>query len=165
MNHKKIAEGFSKGVRQIGDNLEYLSRSKNSLNTAHSRKAIANAYVEVFKFLCYALRWQASRWSRFSSAVNNSSYDNHIKTHVDEVERLAKLVDRETQRHTYEEVVEIGSVLGSSGHQTNMADRFRKQDGPRVEASFEDASKAFSRLGDGIVHCLTAAEDQQEYGM
>ncbi|KUI55017.1 hypothetical protein VP1G_02340 [Cytospora mali] len=166
VNHKKVAEGFSKAFRHIGDNMEYLSRSKSSLNTSQARRAVANAYVEVFKFLCYSMNWQASRWNRFSSAVQNTFYDDHIKTHVDEIERLAKLIDRETNRQTHEgvlDLLEIGNTLSSSAQQRSTADRFRTQSESQVSMSFEDASKAFSRLGYDVTHCLTAAEQQHDY--
>ncbi|KUI68926.1 hypothetical protein VM1G_04638 [Cytospora mali] len=166
VNHKKVAEGFAKAFRHIGDNMDYLSRSKSSINTSQARRAVANAYVEVFKFLCYSMNWQASRWNRFSSAVQNTFYDDHIKTHVDEIERLAKLVDRETNRQTYEgvlDLLEIGSTLSSSAQQRTTADRFRTQSESQVNMSFEDASKAFYRLGYDVTHCLTAAEQQHNY--
>lgn len=91
----------------IGENLEYLSRSRSSLNALLARRTVANGYVEVFKFLCYAMNWQASRLNRFTSAMRNTLYDNYIKTHVDEMERLAKLVDRETNRQTHNGVVRL----------------------------------------------------------
>lgn len=155
------------GLKQIGDNLDYFSESKNSLNTPRARKAVANAYVEVFKFLCSAMRWQASRWNRLTSTIQNTFYDDHIKSHVEEIERLARLVDRETNRQTHEGVVgllDIGSALSSSAHQRSAADRFRTQEGTQVMKSLDDASMAFSRLGYDVTHCLTAAEEQHDYG-
>lgn len=167
MNYKRVAEGFSKGFRHISGNLEYLFLSERSLNTSHARKAVANAYVEVFKFLCYAMNWQASRLNRVTSAMQNTFYDDHIKTHVDEIDRLARLVNREMNRQTHEGIVdllEMGSTLNSAAQQKSTANRFRKNDVVQVNMSFEGASEAFSRLGYDAAHCLTAAEQQYDYG-
>lgn len=166
VNYKRVAEGFSKGFRHISDNLEYLFLSERSLNTTHARKAVANAYVEVFKFLCYAMNWQASRLNRVTSAMQNTFYNDHIKTHVDEIDRLARLVNREMNRQTHEGVVdllEMGSTLNSAAQQKSTANRFRKNDVVQVNMSFEGASEAFSRLGYDATHCLTAAEQQYDY--
>ncbi|KAG8158199.1 hypothetical protein KVR01_011960 [Diaporthe batatas] len=165
-NHKRVGEAFTRGLKSIGDNLAFLSRSKNTLNTPLLRKAICDAYVEVFKFLCYMMRWQTSRWNRLSSSVQSSFYDDHIKAHIDEIEQLAKKVNREINRETLDgvrDLLEIGNNLTPSEKSKTAADRSRRQDASDRTPIFDRASKAFSQLGYNVTYCLTATEEQHDH--
>lgn len=167
VNHKKAAEGFSKGFKKIGDTLAYLADCGRILDSPKIRKALASAYVEVFKFLCTALRWLGSKWSRFSSSVQATFYDDHIKCHIDEIERLASVVDRDLGLKTTTGVLnllDLGQALKTPQQKTSIATRFRKQDDAEVGEDFEMASKAFAQLGTGVTHCLGATEAQHDYG-
>lgn len=167
MNHKKAAEGYSRGFKEIGDNLAYLADSIRSLDTPRARKSLANAYVEVFKFLCSALHWAGSLRHRMNASIQASFYQDHIKSHIDEIKRLAEIVDRDMGLQTHNgvlDLLDIGRALESSDQKRSAATRFRKRDDGEREQHFTNASKEFSRLGLNVTDCLHATEEQHNYG-
>ena len=164
VNHKKVAEGYSKAFKKIGDSLAYLSDSRKSLDIPRVQKALANAYVEVFKFLCRALQWLESRWKRLGSSILTTFYDDHIKSFEEGIEQLSKEVDREINRQTHDRVLDLQIALDSTELKKGTAARFRIQDDAEVGQGFENASKAFTHLGHDIIRCLNATEEQHDYG-
>lgn len=102
-----------------------------------------------------------------SSSVQGSFYDDHIKTHVDEVKRLAKIVNYEINRETLKgvkDLLEIGNILGPIDTSKTSADKFRMQDISNRTPTFDRASKAFTQLGYDVTYCLNATEQQHDYG-
>lgn len=102
-----------------------------------------------------------------SSSVQGSFYDDHIKAHIDEVKRLARIVGLEINRETLDGVrglLEIGNAFGPIDKSKTAADRSRGQDYSDRSPAFDQASTAFSQLGFDVAYCLTATEQQHDHG-
>lgn len=76
-------------------------------------------------------------------------------------------MDREINSQTHKgvrDLQELGATLSSPEQQKSTADRFRKLEGADADGSFEKASKALYQLGYDVTRCLTAVEEQHDYG-
>lgn len=103
-----------------------------------------------------------------------SFYDVRIKPYVEEVKRLAGLVDSEISRKTLEvgketlegvrDLLDIGNALGPIDKSKTAADRFRSREDSNRTPAFDEASRAFSQLGYDVTCCLTATEEQHDHG-
>jgi hypothetical protein len=80
-----VVKVFSKGFHDIIEEMCYLSTSKEVLDAQPIRQGIANAYVQLSKFLYYSMNWYGKRIKRFTVSLRGNFYDDNIKAYVDEV--------------------------------------------------------------------------------
>lgn len=166
-SYEKVAEGFSRGLRHIGDEFQYIVSSQEQLpDTSIFRQTVAFAYTEVFRFLCSAMEWEASWIYRVMASLKNGFYEKHLKSHIDEIEHLARKVHRHIGLATQGDVADLRKTVlkyDTPAQQTMISNRYRKEDDAKKTEQFETASKNVL-VGLGMKNCLVAAEKQFEHG-
>lgn len=135
-----------------------------SLDTPRIRKAVAAAYAEVFKFLCSAMGWLASRRRRLSASLQSEFSEEQVCGYLAEIKRLAGDVTRELNLNTHDEVVNFVRAQNIAAQQKSTNDLFRRKDDAQKGESWNVAAQSFARVGNEMKHCLVAAEEQHDYG-
>ncbi|KAK4230040.1 hypothetical protein QBC38DRAFT_384886 [Podospora fimiseda] len=176
-NHRTVAEGFTRAIQEIGAYFSFIQktgkvmsmfeqRTQTPLDTREVRLAISRAYIPVFKFLCYAMEWHSSSFSRFKTTFNVKFYGEKVKEFVEEVKRLAEHLDRVVTQaiaeDTNKKVYEIAdqTMYMSRDVQMGGADQNRRLAAADRSRDFSiSASLLSSQLGLDAARTLISSEE------
>ncbi len=61
-------------------------------------------YVQVFRFLCYAMTFYQSRRNRIKASLNQNFYNDQVQKMVNEIQRSVQLIRRESEFMTQSRV-------------------------------------------------------------
>ncbi|KAI2622557.1 hypothetical protein GGR54DRAFT_599023 [Hypoxylon sp. NC1633] len=99
-DYEKTAEGFSEALADLGGDLHYVGRSTRISDSPEMKRYVVSLYVEVFEFLCHAMKWYQSPGRRLLKSWNVHFYDNTVEKRVIRIQRLVKQISREADVET-----------------------------------------------------------------
>ncbi|KAI1123361.1 hypothetical protein F5Y10DRAFT_270159 [Nemania abortiva] len=92
VNHENMAEGFSRALQELSQDLNFVRRGTLLCSTSEMKGHIVLLYREVFAFLCYTLKWYSSSWNRFRKAFDSNFYDKIVEQRVKRIQSLVQRV-------------------------------------------------------------------------
>lgn len=164
MNYRKIADGFSLALSDIGDHLRSVKATAKIADTAEMRRLVVELYVEVFELLCRAMSWFVSRKMRFKAALRKNFYDNTVKKLEDRIQKTVRLIRDEAELKTQGYIQEIHETITTN---PELLDRLRpvgnwnrRDDTAEI---YEKLNKMQEQLGYLSASALGSVEQRQTY--
>lgn len=106
INHEKIAEGVSDGLKQLSDDLVFWNRQLSVHGDSAAMQGYTRElYVVIFEFLTdIFVEWSSSGWHRFVSSFNKNFFDRLFSLKRAQIDAIAARLDREANLETQKRI-------------------------------------------------------------
>ncbi|KAH8883585.1 hypothetical protein GQ53DRAFT_699035 [Thozetella sp. PMI_491] len=167
-NYKKITEGFSLALLEIGDDLQYVRRSSRIAGSPEMKVLIVRLYVQVFRLLCYAMQFYQSRRNRVKVSFNQNFYQDRVQKMVCDIQRTVQLVRRESELVTQDRVENTEARVSKlTDHLLDLklaGKGANDNDLKEMNKKFDLVLHQLKKLDQSMSRHLLLAEEQDSYG-
>ncbi|KAK1773789.1 hypothetical protein QBC45DRAFT_339128 [Copromyces sp. CBS 386.78] len=160
-NHYRTAEAFSIALQDVSEDLKQVKDYALTSDSPNMRRLVGGVYIEVFKFLCEALKWFKSKMNRVWASLHNDYYTKHVKVCVDGIKKAIQRIRDEANNRAHESLHELKSLVKQAFSQREIGSHSRLDDMEMIE---ERVSQMVARLGSSSVRALTSVEQQVAHG-
>jgi len=175
-SYEAVAQSFTKAMLDIGSYFHsvqqsgkvfdsFVKRTRKELDTPEIRRAVARAYVPVFKFLCKSLEWHSSKKNRIRSSLNAKYYEENIKQNVDDVRRLAQYLHNAVNQAISDNTNQVvHKIMQDVSDREESSDKLRNLSPDEISIQITTARwLTGGQVGRQVARMLMSTEEQHDY--
>ncbi|KAB5582312.1 hypothetical protein GE09DRAFT_263460 [Coniochaeta sp. 2T2.1] len=175
-SYEAVAQTFTKAILDIGGYFHsvqqsgkvfdsFVKRTRKELDTPEIRRAVARAYVPVFKFLGEALQWHSSRRHRLMASLNSRFSEENVKQHVEDVKRLADYLHNAVNQAISDNTNQVvHKIMQDVSDREESSDKLRHLSPKEIGIQISTARwLGAGQVGRQVARMLMSTEKQHDY--
>ncbi|KAB5586252.1 hypothetical protein GE09DRAFT_1235505 [Coniochaeta sp. 2T2.1] len=175
-SYEAVAQTFTKAMLDIGSYFHsvqqsgkvfdsFVKRTRKELDTPEIRRAVARAYVPVFKFLGEALQWHSSRRHRLMASLNSKFSEENVKQHVEDVKRLADYLHNAVNQAISDNTNQVvHKIMQDVSDREESSDKLRHLSPEEIGIQITTARwLGAGQVGRQVAKMLMSTEEQHDY--
>ena len=144
--HDKAAEAFSEGLVQLSDKMYNVNLDLRYCQSSRMQSLVVKLFVEVFKFLCHALKWYSSGFTRVLRSLSTSYVDDVVENSIRKIGNIEQNIGKLVQSASHDTIEETGRHV--KGMRSRFEDRFNDVDS-KIEAMKTVVDQLSATIGNG----------------